>query len=98
MITYQSLNLNSVAENFQISRPAISKHIKILSECGLIIIKQKGRERFCESKLQKLYEVSDWIEPYRVFWASKLDTVDNYLNRKNPLTNKVKRIKKSKRK
>ncbi|MEO7983465.1 MAG: metalloregulator ArsR/SmtB family transcription factor, partial [Bacteroidota bacterium] len=49
MISMQSLNLNAVAENFDISRPAISKHIKILTECGLIVIKQKGRERYCEA-------------------------------------------------
>jgi DNA-binding transcriptional ArsR family regulator len=47
MISQQSLNLNSVAENFHVSRPAISKHIKILTECGLIEIKQQGRERYC---------------------------------------------------
>jgi DNA-binding transcriptional ArsR family regulator len=98
IIAHHSLNLNAVAENFSISRPAISKHIKILSECGLIIIKQKGRERYCEAKLQKLNEVSDWIEPYRIFWTSKLDALENFINRKDPLKNKVKRIKKSKRK
>ena len=64
MIASQSLNLNAVAENFDVSRPAISKHIKILTECGLITIKQNGRERYCEAKLQKLSEVSDWVEQY----------------------------------
>ena len=49
MIAHQSLNLNSVAEKFQQSRPAISKHIKILTECGLVEIKQQGRERYCEA-------------------------------------------------
>lgn len=80
MIAHQSLNLNAVAENFSVSRPAISKHIKILTECGLIIIKQQGRERYCEARLQKLNEVSDWIEQYRVFWNQKLDALDNYLS------------------
>ena len=61
MISMQSLNLNAVAEKFDVSRPAISKHIKILTECGLIVIKQKGRERYCEAKLQKLNEVADWV-------------------------------------
>jgi DNA-binding transcriptional ArsR family regulator len=80
MITQQSLNLNAVAENFDISRPAISKHIKILTECGLIVIKQKGRERYCEAKLQKLNEVSVWVEQYQQFWNAKLDALENYLN------------------
>src|SRR5215217_8242205 len=79
MIAHQSLNLNSVAEQFHISRPAISKHIKILTECGLITIKQQGRERYCEAKLQKLNEVSKWIEQYRVFWTKKLDALENFL-------------------
>ena len=62
MISKQSLNLNAVADNFDISRPAISKHIKILTECGLIVIRQEGRERYCEAKLKKLNEVSKWVE------------------------------------
>ncbi|CAN5580956.1 hypothetical protein BH23BAC1_BH23BAC1_46430 [soil metagenome] len=45
LIDHKSLNLNTVADDFGISRPAISRHIKILSECGLVVIKQKGRER-----------------------------------------------------
>jgi len=81
LIAHQSLNLNSVAENFHVSRPAISKHIKILTECGLITIHQQGRERICEAKLEKLFEVSDWVEQYRNFWNLKLDALENYLNK-----------------
>jgi DNA-binding transcriptional ArsR family regulator len=80
MVATQSLNLNAVAENFDVSRPAISKHIKILTECGLIVIRQQGRERICEAKLQKLNEVSDWVEQYRVFWNKKLDALEVYLD------------------
>lgn len=79
MISMQSLNLNAVAEKFDVSRPAISKHIKILTECGLIVIKQKGRKRYCEAKLQKLNEVADWVEHYKQFWNAKLDALENYL-------------------
>ncbi len=79
MVAHQSLNLNAVAENFDVSRPAISKHIKILTECGLITIKQQGRERYCEAKLDKLNEVSAWVEQYRKFWTMKLDALENYL-------------------
>ena len=78
-IAHQSLNLNSVAEDFDVSRPAISKHIKILTECGLIIIKQRGRERYCEAQLYKLHEVSDWIEQYRIFWNKKLGALEDFL-------------------
>jgi DNA-binding transcriptional ArsR family regulator len=79
IVSRGSLNLNSVAGNFDISRPAISKHIKILTECGLIIIKQQGRERYCEATLQPLNKVSEWIEQYRIFWTSELDALELHL-------------------
>lgn len=81
LLSHQSLNLNSVAEKFDVSRPAISKHIKILEECGLLEIKQQGRERYCEAKLESLTEVSDWVEQYRKLWTAKLDSLENYLNK-----------------
>jgi DNA-binding transcriptional ArsR family regulator len=105
MIAKESLNLNSVAEKFHISRPAISKHIKILTECGLIVIKQEGRERYCEANLKSLGEVSQWIEQYRNFWTKKLDALENFLTtetqskRRSVQKEKVtKATKKSKRK
>jgi DNA-binding transcriptional ArsR family regulator len=79
VLAQQSMNLNNVADKFDVSRPAISKHIKILTQCGLITIKQIGRERYCEVKLQKLNEVSRWIEQYRVFWNKKLDALEDFL-------------------
>ena len=79
MLASRPMNLNAVAENFDISRPAISKQIKILTECGLIRIRQQGRERVCEIQFQKLEEVSDWIEKYRIFWTRKLDDLERFL-------------------
>lgn len=89
-IAHQSQNLNAVAEQFDISRPAISKHIKILTECGLIVVKQKGRERYCEARLNKLNEVADWVEQYRKFWNAKFDALENYLEelQAKPVTRK----------
>jgi DNA-binding transcriptional ArsR family regulator len=81
VIAHRSMNLNAVADQFDVSRPAISKHIKILTQCGLITIKQVGRERYCEAKLQKLNEVSEWVEQYRVLWVSKLDALESFLAR-----------------
>jgi DNA-binding transcriptional ArsR family regulator len=81
IVARENLNLNAVAEQFNISRPAISKHIKILTECGLITVKQQGRERYCEARLAKLNEVSQWVEQYRVFWTGKLDKLEAFLNR-----------------
>jgi DNA-binding transcriptional ArsR family regulator len=79
LLAVQSLTLNAVADNFGISRPAVSKHVKVLEECGLIVIKQQGRERYCEAQLDKLSEVSVWVDQYRQFWENKLDTLESYL-------------------
>ncbi|MBT1708250.1 winged helix-turn-helix domain-containing protein [Fulvivirgaceae bacterium PWU5] len=79
MLTYQKMNLNAVADHFSISRPAISKHIKMLTECGLVVIEQQGRERCCSASLAQLSEVSDWVEQYRQFWGTRLDNLDKYL-------------------
>ena len=79
LIAFNPLNLNSIAENFDVSRPAISQHIKILTECGLIVIKKQGRERYCEAKLQQLNEVSDWIEQYRKLWEGRFNALDDFL-------------------
>lgn len=80
MVAYQPLNINAVSLNFDVSRAAVYKHLKILTECGLVEVKQKGRERFCEAKLEGLSQVSDWVEQYRKFWTSKLDSLEAYLD------------------
>jgi len=79
LLARQSMNLNAVAENFDISRPAVSKHIRILTECGLVVVRQQGRERFCRAELRKLKEVAEWTEKYREFWTKKLDALEDFL-------------------
>jgi DNA-binding transcriptional ArsR family regulator len=79
MIAHQSLNVNAVASNFDVSRTAIYKHIKILSECGLVVVNQQGRERYCEAKLEQLNEVADWVTQYKQFWNTRLDALEVYL-------------------
>ncbi|MFZ6012706.1 MAG: ArsR/SmtB family transcription factor [Bacteroidota bacterium] len=79
LIAYQTLNLNAIAEKFDMSRPAISQHIKILTECGLIMIKDQGRERYCEVQAQKLMEVQDWLEPFRKLMEHRFEKLDNLL-------------------
>ena len=73
------LPLGQVAEHFRISRPAVSRHIRILAECGLVVVHQEGRQRFCEVRLEKLDEVSTWIERSRKLWEGRLDRLDEYL-------------------
>ncbi len=79
LVASESLNLNAVAERFNVSRPAISKHIKILTECGLVKIRVSGRDHFCEAQLEQLGEVNDWVAQYKQFWEQKLDSLEAYL-------------------
>jgi len=79
LLASQKLSLNEIAGHFNISRPAVSKHIKILVECGLVVVRQQGRERYCEAKRETLDEVSDWVEQYRSLWEERFARLDEYL-------------------
>lgn len=81
LLASQSLNLNAIADKFDVTRQAVSLHVKILTECGLIVIKQQGRERLCEAKLDKLREVSDWVDQYKAIWAERFNSLDKYLTK-----------------
>jgi len=81
LLARQKLTLNSVAGHFAISRPAVSKHIKILAECGLVVIYQQGRERYCEVRPEKLDEVSTWIKQYQAMWEERFSRLDQFLAR-----------------
>lgn len=94
LLAQEPLNLNAVAERFEVSRPAISKHIKILTECGLVTIEQKGRERYCNAQLHKLHEVTDWVTTHRRFWTQKLDALEVFLDQENKDRKKHKKRKK----
>jgi DNA-binding transcriptional ArsR family regulator len=79
LLVENPLNLNSIAEKFDVTRQAVSLHVKILQECGLISIKKQGRERYCEAKLGQLSEVAAWVEQYKQFWEEKFNSLDKYL-------------------
>ncbi len=79
LLSEEPMNLNTISEQFDISRPAISRHIKILNECGLVAIEQKGRERFCIIKPDTLSEIANWIDPFRELWEQRLDAFEEYL-------------------
>lgn len=81
LIAYRSLNLNELADHFDISRPAVSKHVKILSECGLLNILQEGRERYCQPQFHKIKEIAIWAEQYEAFWNKKLDALEKFLDK-----------------
>jgi len=88
LIAHQPLNLNAIAENFQMSRPAISQHMKVLIECGLVSVDKKGRERHCEARLEKLSEVAQWVEQYQEAWQKKHDRLDKVLEKLKQKTKK----------
>ncbi len=79
LIASQPQNVNSIAEQFAMTRQAISLHVAILAECGLINITQNGRERFCEAQLDQLDEVVSWVEKSRKHWVKRFEKLDNYL-------------------
>lgn len=80
LLAKKNHTLNGVAEKFDISRPAISRHMKILMECGLVIVTQQGRERFCEARIDKLDEVTEWVKVYRKIWDQRFDSLEVYLD------------------
>lgn len=79
LIARQALTPNAVSDSFNVSRQAISKHIKILTECGIVVIKQQGRERFCSIEPETLDEVSDWLAGFREIWEQRFDRLDTLL-------------------
>ncbi|RFZ94768.1 ArsR family transcriptional regulator [Mucilaginibacter conchicola] len=79
MIATQPQNVNAIAEKFDVTRQAISLHIKILNDCGLLAVKKQGRDRVCEARLEQLSEVSAFVDQYRQHWESKLDSLEKYL-------------------
>jgi DNA-binding transcriptional ArsR family regulator len=80
LLAGQTLTLSTIAENFNMSQPAVSKHIRILTECGLVEIKKLGRERHCYARFGALEDVARWAEQYRTFWNDRLDALQNILN------------------
>jgi len=84
LLAGQSLPVNEVAERFDMSRPAVSKHIKILNECGLVMIRKKGRKRYCRADTRKLLEVIEWAQRYKKFWNERLDALEQALGDDQP--------------
>jgi DNA-binding transcriptional ArsR family regulator len=79
LLSKKSLTVNEVANEFEISRPAISKHLKILRESGLIEIIQKGRERACQIQPKNLIPAFMWLEQHKILWEEKIDSFEEYL-------------------
>jgi DNA-binding transcriptional ArsR family regulator len=84
LLSAESLTINSLADNFEMSRPAVSKHVKILHSAGFISIKDIGRERYCTLKKDGFEELKAWISYFDEFWTSKLKKLETLLNKKLP--------------
>lgn len=80
ILAEDTLSVNAVADKFDISRPAISKHLKILKECDIITIEKQGRERFCTIQPKQLIPAFLWIDQYKQLWEDKLNNFENYLH------------------
>jgi DNA-binding transcriptional ArsR family regulator len=82
MLSKDSMTINTLAENFDMSRPAVSKHVKILCNSGFISIKNIGRERYCTLKQDGFNELQEFIDYFDKFWATKLRKLQALLNDK----------------
>jgi DNA-binding transcriptional ArsR family regulator len=81
LLVEDELTVNSITEKFKISRPAISKHLKVLQKTNLVIPKQKGRERYYSLNVEPLNQVRNWLKFYDKFWDNKLNSLKNYLEK-----------------
>lgn len=82
LLSKEKLSMNALAENFEISRPAVSKHVKILYEAGLIMITEVGRERYCELNQDGFREIRAWMSYYEEFWNAKMQGFGKVLNKR----------------
>ena len=84
LIALQAMTPNTLAEHFDSTRQAVSKHLKILAECQLIRQEQSGREIYYHFNPKKLKEVDKWLQPFRAMWEDRFSQLDDVLkNLKN---------------
>lgn len=86
LLSKDSLTINSLAENFEMSRQAVSKHIKVLSDSGFISIQDNGRERHCSLHQDGFIELQTWLDYFDEFWDKKLKNLGNLLTDKKTNT------------
>ncbi len=80
LIALQAMTPNAIAEHFDTSRQAVSKHLRILSECELVRQEQKGREIFYSLEIDKMKEIDEWLEQYRTIWETRFEQLDTLLD------------------
>ncbi|MFD2918815.1 ArsR/SmtB family transcription factor [Terrimonas rubra] len=79
LIAVQAMTPNAIAEHFDSTRQAVSKHLKILQECELIKPEQQGREIYYQLEIEKMKEIDKWLEQFRKIWETRFNQLDNLL-------------------
>lgn len=79
LVAMQAMTPNAIAEHFETSRQAVSKHLRILTECELVTQEQKGREIYYRLEIDKMKEIDKWLEQYRKIWETRFEQLDTLL-------------------
>ena len=79
LLALQAMTPNAIADNFHATRQAVSKHLRILTECELVKQDQQGREIYYSLEVKKLKEVDKWLDPFRKSWETRFNQLDNVL-------------------
>ena len=80
LIALQAMTPNAIAENFKSTRQAVSKHLRILTECELVKQEQQGREIYYSLEIEKMKEIDKWLSQYRKMWETRFNQLDNVLS------------------
>ena len=80
LIAMQAMTPNAIAEHFASSRQAVSKHLRILTECEILTQEQKGREIYYSLEIEKMKEIDEWLEQYRKIWETRYSQLDELLS------------------
>ncbi|KXJ98785.1 MAG: ArsR family transcriptional regulator [Acidobacteria bacterium OLB17] len=79
LVAIQAMTPNAIAAHFDTSRQAVSKHLRILTECELVQQEQRGREIYYSLEIHKMKEIDDWLEQYRKIWEKRFDQLGELL-------------------
>jgi DNA-binding transcriptional ArsR family regulator len=79
LVALQAMTPNAIAENFDTTRQAVSKHLRILTECELVKQEHQGREIYYSLEINKMKEIDKWLEQYRKIWETRFNQLDNLL-------------------
>ena len=79
LVAVHAMTPNAIAEHFDTSRQAVSKHLRILAECELVVQEHRGREIYYSLEIEKMKEIDKWIEQFRKIWETRFDQLDQLL-------------------